>query len=230
MKLGPATGPGVGAVDARRARPAGPPAALSVPAALVGIGIALPLVYLVMRALGAGPEVWDLLLRSSNVEILVRSVVLAAAVTCASAAIAVPLAWLTVRTDLPFRGVWSVVTALPLVIPSYVGAFLIILVLGPKGMLQGWLAPLGVERLPEIFGLPGADPDPDAAQLPLRPAAPSAPRWLDWIQPWRRRPAPLAKARGRRSSGLPCRSCAPPLRPAPCWRPCILSATSARCR
>ena len=28
--------------------------------------------------------------------------------------------------------------------------------LGPKGTLQGWLEPLGVDRLPEIFGLPGA--------------------------------------------------------------------------
>ena len=104
MRRGQATGLGVGVVDARRARPAGPPAAISVPAALIGVGIVLPLVYLVMRALGAGPEVLDLLLRSRNVEILVRSVVLAAAVTCASAAIAVPLAWLTVRTDLSFRG------------------------------------------------------------------------------------------------------------------------------
>ena len=55
-----------------------------------------------------------------------------------------------------FGAMWSVVTALPLVIPSYVAGFLVVIVLGPRGMLQGWLAPLGVERLPEIFGFPGA--------------------------------------------------------------------------
>ncbi len=120
------------------------------------MGMFIPLAYLVLRTLGAGAEVFDLLFRSRTLEILIRSVLLAAAVTGASVAIAVPLAWLTVRTDLPFRGVWAVVTALPLVIPSYVAGFLVVLVLGPKGMLQGWLEPLGVERLPEIFGFPGA--------------------------------------------------------------------------
>ena len=106
--------------------------------------------------MGAGAEVFDLLFRSRTLDILVRSGLLAAAVTGASVLIAVPLAWLTVRTDLPFRGLWAVVTALPLVIPSYVAGFLVALVLGPKGMLQGWLEPLGVERLPEIYGFPGA--------------------------------------------------------------------------
>ena len=137
----------------QRARP---PAAIWAPAAIVGMGMFIPLAYLVLRTLGAGAEVLDLLLRSRTLEILLRSVILAAAVTGASAAIAVPLAWLTLRTDLPLRSLWSVATALPLVIPSYVGGFLVVLVLGPKGMLQGWLEPLGVERLPEIFGFPGA--------------------------------------------------------------------------
>jgi iron(III) transport system permease protein len=116
----------------------------------------LPIAYLILRTLGAGTEVWDLLFRSRTLDILIRSAVLVVAVTGASVAIAVPLAWLTTRTDLPFRGVWSVITVLPLVIPSYVGGFLVVVALGPKGVLQGWLAPLGVERLPEIFGFPGA--------------------------------------------------------------------------
>jgi iron(III) transport system permease protein len=42
------------------------------------------------------------------------------------------------------------------VFPSYVGAFTLLAALGPKGLLQGWLAPLGVERLPDIGGFPGA--------------------------------------------------------------------------
>ena len=46
--------------------------------------------------------------------------------------------------------------ALPLVIPSYVGGLVLVAALGPRGMLQGALQPLGVERLPEIYGLPGA--------------------------------------------------------------------------
>ncbi len=127
-----------------------------MPAALVGAAVLLPVAYLALRSLEAGAEAWDLLLRPRTFAILARSLLLAAAVTAASAAIAAPLAWLTVRTDLPLRGLWSALTALPLVIPSYLGAFLMVTVIGPKGLLQGWLEPLGVERLPSIYGFAGA--------------------------------------------------------------------------
>ena len=133
-----------------------PPAILWIPGLLVAAGMVLPIVYLALRTFGAGAEMWDLLIRSRTLEILVRSVLLAAAVSAASMVIAVPLAWLTVRTDLPLRRVWSVVTALPLVIPTYIGGFLVIVALGPRGLLQDLLAPLGVDRLPEIYGFPGA--------------------------------------------------------------------------
>ena len=119
--------------------------------------MALPLVYLVVRAAGATEEAWDLLFRARTAEVLWRSVLLVLTVTVSSVILAVPLAWLTVRTDLPLRRLWGVLTALPLVIPSYVGAFLIVSALGPKGLLQGLLeTPLGVARLPDIYGLPGA--------------------------------------------------------------------------
>ena len=48
------------------------------------------------------------------------------------------------------------VTVAPLVIPSYVGALMFVVALGPKGMLQDYLAPLGVNRLPDLYGYPGA--------------------------------------------------------------------------
>ncbi len=132
------------------------PPVLWVPAVVVALAMVLPLVYLVERALDGGGEVVDLLFRTRTAEILFRSAALVVVVTVASALIAVPLAWLTVRTDLPLRRFWSVVTVLPLVIPSYVGAFLVVVALGPRGMLQDFLEPLGVERLPDISGLFGA--------------------------------------------------------------------------
>ena len=86
----------------------------------------------------------------------IRSVGLAAAVTASAIALAVPLAWLTTRTDLPGRRLWATLTTLPLVIPSYIGAYLFIAALGPKGALQDLLEPLGVDRLPSLYGFPGA--------------------------------------------------------------------------
>ena len=139
-------------------RPRLPPSIIWIPAALVAAAVILPLVYLVVRTLGTGTEAWDLLLRVRVLETIGRTMLLALAVTVASIVIAVPLAWLTVRTDLPFRRVWSVLTVLPLVIPSYVGGLVVITALGPRGMLQDYVAgPLfGVERLPETYGFPGS--------------------------------------------------------------------------
>ena len=116
----------------------------------------LPLAYLFLRAAGATPRAWEMLLQPRTLRILANSIALTAAVTTASIVLAVPLAWLTLRTDLPGRRVWTVAAILPLVIPSYVGAFTLLAMFGPKGILQGWLAPLGVQRLPEIYGFPGA--------------------------------------------------------------------------
>jgi iron(III) transport system permease protein len=117
----------------------------------------LPLAYLVLRSLDAGwAEFFEIVSRGRTLGVLANSVVLAAIVTSAAVAIAVPLAWLTARTDLPGRKAWAILAALPLVIPSYVGGFVLVSTLGPRGSLQGALEPLGVERLPEIYGLPGA--------------------------------------------------------------------------
>lgn len=133
------------------------PAVIGIPAAVVGVAMLLPLSYLVIRALSGGEEAWDLVLRARTAYVLGRTVLLAAIVSAASVLIAVPLAWLTVRTDMSFRRIWSVLVALPLVVPSYVGAFLFVSALGPRGLLQQLLEPvLGVERLPSLYGLPGA--------------------------------------------------------------------------
>ena len=76
--------------------------------------------------------------------------------TAGAVAIGLPLAWLIVRTDLPLRRLWAVLAPLPLVVPSYVGAFIVLSALGPDGLLLQLLRPLGVERLPAITGFPGA--------------------------------------------------------------------------
>ena len=130
---------------------------MSLPAALVAAAMVLPLLYLVIRASEAGlEEISEVVFDVSSLEVMARSVLLAVVVTAVAVGIAVPLAWLTVRTDLPGRRVWAVLAALPLVVPSYVGGFVLVSTMGPRGLLRDALAPLGVERLPSIYGLPGA--------------------------------------------------------------------------
>jgi len=118
--------------------------------------VLLPPLYLVVRAAEADARAWDLALGARTLATMGRTVGLALAVTALSVAVAVPLAWLTARTDLPLRRFWATATALPLVVPSYIGAYLLVAAFGPRGMLQAVLEPLGVDRIPSIYGFPGA--------------------------------------------------------------------------
>ena len=134
-----------------------PPALVWLAGIAVGAALVLAPVYLLVRTAGAGTEAWDLLFRMRVLETLARTLLLVVSVTAGCIALAVPLSWLTVRTDLPWRKVWAVAIALPLVIPSYVAGFIVVVALGPKGMLQQLLETLfGLDRLPEIYGFPGA--------------------------------------------------------------------------
>lgn len=141
----------------RTARPAGSGSLITLLAILVALAAATPLSYLLIRAADLGwTRVWDIALSARVGGLLLETSLLAVAVTATSVVVAVPLAWLTVRSDLPGRRLWVVISALPLAIPTYVGAFVLIAAFGPKGILQGWLEPVGVDRLPEIYGFRGA--------------------------------------------------------------------------
>ena len=128
---------------------------------LVGVAIALavlfPVTWLFIRAGGIGLDGARTLLWSrTTFEVLANSVALVSTVTLASIALGVPLAYLTVQTDLPYRRLVTVIVSLPLVLPSYIGAFAFVSAFGPHGVLAGALAPLGVESLPPIYGFGGA--------------------------------------------------------------------------
>ncbi|MCZ2114456.1 MAG: iron ABC transporter permease [Anaerolineae bacterium] len=113
--------------------------------------------YLLVRAIGAGSETVQTLASSRTWAALGNTVLLTGAVVLSTAIISLPMAWLITSSDLPGRRVWGVLAALPLVIPSYVAAYLYISLLSPRGVIQGWLEPLlGIERLPSIYGFPGA--------------------------------------------------------------------------
>ena len=134
----------------RRARA---PLVLTVPALVTVAGVLLPLGYLIVRAAGASRDAWEVLAPDVTGRLVLDTGVLVAVVVAGSLAIGMPLAWLVARTDLPGRRFWAVAVALPLVIPSYVAALALLGALGPRGLLQDLL---GVERLPELYGLPGA--------------------------------------------------------------------------
>jgi iron(III) transport system permease protein len=85
-------------------------------------------------------------------ELLLRSVTLVGLVTVTALAVGVSVAWLLVRTDLPRYRAWSIAVALPLAIPSYVLALVLLSFGGPRGLF----ADLTGVALPVLDGLPGA--------------------------------------------------------------------------
>ena len=133
-----------------------PAAAIWIPATLLGGAALVPVVYLVVRATEDPTGAVRVLLSPATLLLLIRSVLFAAVVTLLSAAVALPLAWLITRTDLPARRLIAFLAPLPLAIPSYVAALAAIAAFSPRGMFQQLLAPLGVDRLPSIYGFGGA--------------------------------------------------------------------------
>lgn len=119
----------------------------------VAVAFALPFVYLLRRA-GADPgATWDELVSAGTRGPLWRTVQLMVLVSALATVIGVGLAWLTVRTDLPLRRAWRVTAALPLVIPSFVGAAAWILTFERGGLVDEWF---GLDASFDVRGLVGA--------------------------------------------------------------------------
>ncbi|MFP5318986.1 MAG: ABC transporter permease [Acidimicrobiia bacterium] len=140
----------------RGARRPVPPVTAALALAVAAVAV-LPLGYLVVRAREVGLEgAADLVVTRRTLDLLLRSLGLAAAVTATAVVIGVPVGWLTSRAALPGRRIFTVLTALPLAVPSYVAALAVLAMFGPRGTLARWLGPLGVNELPEVYGFTGA--------------------------------------------------------------------------
>jgi iron(III) transport system permease protein len=143
----------------RRGTPGGrrPPRTLTAVAVASALLVALPVLYLLVVVLDRPQSAIDAVWRERTVLLVLRSLGLAIAVAVAAVALAIPLAWLTVRCDLPGRRVWAVLVVLPFVVPSYVAAYVFVSTAGPRGLIQQHLAaPLGIERIPSLYGFVGA--------------------------------------------------------------------------
>ena len=151
-------GDGLRATATVRVRSGGAPAWLAGTAILVAGLVCVPIAYLFVRAGEGGLGDYLSAVATRRVlELVGRTSALAVLVLLVAIAVALPAAWLVARSDLPGRRIWATLVALPLVFPSYVAAFTWVSFFGPRGYLQSWLAPLGVERLPEVvYGLSGS--------------------------------------------------------------------------
>jgi iron(III) transport system permease protein len=146
-----AGGSAPGAASARR-----PPKGLLAAALVVGVVFLGPFAYVAWRNIDLGTDLGSLLWSRSTWEPLNRSLRLAISVSLSTAVVGTGLAWLTIRTDLPGRRAWRVLSPLPLVFPSFVGATALIAAFAPGGLVEEIVSPLGIESLPDMRGFRGA--------------------------------------------------------------------------
>ena len=126
---------------------------VAVPLAVVTAGVLIPLAYLLVRALQAEPgQLVDLVVRWRNVRLLGNTVALTAGVLVGTTLVAFPLAWLTTRSNLQGRGLLTLLGVLPLAVPGYVMAYVLLATTGQYGTLA---QTMGVV-LPRISGYEGA--------------------------------------------------------------------------
>ena len=109
-----------------------PPLYILIPTIFTAIIMLLPLLYLITRSIEASANTWISLFSIRSLQTLGRSLLLMSTVTIMSLIIAIPLAWCTARTNLPMRKIWTILVILPLVMPSFIAAFLFTSALGPK--------------------------------------------------------------------------------------------------
>lgn len=129
------------------------PWVLPTSAALVGVGIFLPLAYLVLRAAQADPQTLrEVVLHPRNALLLRNTLLLLVGVLVGTLGLALPLAWLEVRTDLGPPALLTLLGTLPLAIPDYVGAYALLAATGPGGTFD---ALFGL-KLPRPSGYWGA--------------------------------------------------------------------------
>ncbi len=134
-----------------RSNPISPRLALA--AGLVALFVAIPLVYIFVRALGAEPEAWQRLFQTRIWKLLGNTLLLVIAVTSGALLTGVSMAWFTERTDLPGMKIFRWLLALPLAIPAYIGGIVHLALLRPRG---GYIP----QALEAIFGQPVVTPSP----------------------------------------------------------------------
>jgi len=133
-----------------------PPLSLLLVAGIVGLLAVIPIAYLVVRAADGGVDALAPLFRIRTLELVISTAALGLAVGVGAVGLGVPLAWLTVRTDLPGRRAWSILAIAPLAVPSYLLAFAFVGAFAPRGWVAELLAPLGGLTPPSVHGFWGA--------------------------------------------------------------------------
>lgn len=128
------------------------PAALWAVSLLLILPAVTPIAYLLWSVLRPGGFDAGNIPLSRLVDLLGSTAVLVVTVTVAALVLGTATAWLTCRSNLRGRRLWSTLVTLPLVIPSYVGALALLGASGNDGLLTHLARAVGLPALPVFNG------------------------------------------------------------------------------
>ncbi len=105
-----------------------------LPVILAGTGVLAPLIYLLVRAFEADAEALGaIVFRWRTFTLFLNTIALTAGVLATTTVLALPLAWLTTRSDIRGKKLFTLLGVLPLAIPGYVMAYALLGMSGPYG-------------------------------------------------------------------------------------------------
>ncbi|NND71191.1 MAG: iron ABC transporter permease [Rhodothermales bacterium] len=109
---------------------------VGIPVAFVALAVMVPILYLFVRAFDAdGSQFIELLVRRRSVVLLLNTVSLAAVVLVLTTIIGFVFAWLAERTTFLSPRILTILGVLPLAVPGYVMAYVMLGSLGDYGLL-----------------------------------------------------------------------------------------------
>ena len=123
-----------------------------IPAVAVGIGGLIPLTYLLTKAFSAeGAALLEIVFRWRNARLFLNTLLLTVGVLLLNLIIATPAAWLTSRTHLKGKRLFTVLSVLPLAIPGYVMAYALLALGGNTGIVAQFFG-VSIPRLSGYWG------------------------------------------------------------------------------
>lgn len=109
---------------------------LILPVGVILVGVLVPFLYLLVRATQAeAVTLFELVFNRRNLILLIKTIGLMGGVLVVTSLFALPMAWLTTRTTMRGRWILTVLGVLPLAVPGYVMAYVLLASTGEYGTL-----------------------------------------------------------------------------------------------
>jgi len=122
----------------------------------ISLAVLLPVVVILWSLLSPDPEVWKHLSENVLGGLLINTFWLVLGTASGTLILGISLAWLTAVCEFPGRKLFSWTLMLPLAVPAYVTAFVMVGLFDFTGPIQTWLRSTGIDwQPPEVRSLGG---------------------------------------------------------------------------